>query len=340
MEKRRLGKTELMVSELGFGGISIARVDKETAKSAVNKAIELGINFIDTANAYDDSEEKLGYALKGKRDKVIIATKSGSREKQGLLDHVDNSLKLLQTDYIDLLQLHQVSRDDEIINLFKEDNAYEGALEAQRQGKVRHIGVTSHKLEAAITLVKTSKFETIQFPGNFIETDVFEKLVPEANKKDMGIIIMKPLGGGELKRADLCFRFLQQYPECIPIPGMCEISEVEENVTLYENKLPLTQQDYKSIEEITEELGENFCRRCAYCEPCPEGVKIFAAMSIKRIANNYGSHFSAPWFLEAVESVDKCVECGQCESKCPYDLSIRETIKYNKAYYEKLKAKI
>lgn len=337
MQKKRLGKTEMMVTEVGFGGIPVARVDMEKAIATVHRALDLGINFIDTANAYADSEYKLGFALKGKREDVYIATKSTCREKYGLLKHIDNSLQQLQTDYIDLFQIHQVSKNEEIINLFKEDNAYEGALEAKKQGKVRHIGITSHRLEAAITLVKTGKFDTIQFPGNFIETDIFSKLLPEAQKKDMGVILMKPFGGGELKRADLCFKFLQQYPECIPIPGMSEPEEVEEVVSLYENKQSITEQDVKDMEVIKNELGDNFCRRCGYCEPCPEGVSIFVGMSIKRIALNYGPNYSSPWFLNAIENVDKCMECGLCETKCPYNLPIRETLKYNKRFYEELK---
>ncbi|MEW5821115.1 MAG: aldo/keto reductase [Cyanobacteriota bacterium] len=337
MKKYRLGKTNLFVSEIGFGGIPISRVSHEKAIKTIRRAIDLGINFIDTANGYVDSEEKIGMAIKNvyKREDLIIATKSTRRTKKELLDHIHNSLKLLQTDYIDLFQIHQVSKDDDIIRVFKEDGAYDTVLEAQKNGKIRHIGITSHRLEAAIQLVKTNKFETIQFPGNFVECNSFEMLFPEAQKRDIGCIIMKPLGGGELNNARLCFRYLQQYPEYIPIPGISEIEEIEEIVNLYENKEPITQEDLDKIEIIKKEVGHNFCRRCAYCEPCPADVKIFAAMAIPRLMRNYGNKYSAEWFLEGIKSVDKCVRCGLCEQRCPYSLPIRDTIQKNKEFYNK-----
>lgn len=334
MKKYRLGKTNLMVTEVGFGGIPIARIDKQEAITIVKTAIEKGINFIDTANAYVDSEEKIGHAIKDNRQDLVIATKSSNRDGKVLLQHIDNSLKMLQTDYIDLFQIHQVSNDKEIIKIFKPGGAYDAAIEAKKAGKIRHIGVTSHRLAAAISLVKTSKFETVQFPGNFVEADTFDKLVPEAKLRDMGIIIMKPLGGGVLDNASLCFKFLQQYPECIPIPGMAKVEEIEEIISLYKNKQPLTQDDLDEISRIKEDVGTNFCRRCCYCEPCPQEVNIFAAMAIPRVMKNYGNNYSATWFVEGAQSIDKCLQCGICETKCPYSLPIRETIKDNKIYFD------
>lgn len=334
MKKYRLGKTNLMVSEVGLGGIPIARISKDEAVEVVKKAIEKGINFIDTANAYVDSEKKIGQAIKGVREDLIIATKSTSRDGKIFAQHIDNSLKMLQTDYIDIFQIHQVSNDKEIIRVFKQGGAYDMALEAKKAGKIRHIGVTSHRLSAAISLVKTNKFETVQFPGNFVESDTFIKLVPEAKERDMGIIIMKPLGGGVLEDARLCFKYLQQFPECIPIPGMAKIEEVEEIISLYENKEPLTQDDFIEIQKIKEEVGTNFCRRCCYCEPCPQQVNIFAAMAIPRVMKNYGNDYAAPWFVDGAKSIDNCLNCGLCETKCPYSLPIRETIKENKIYFD------
>lgn len=339
MKKIRLGKTNLMVSEIGFGGIPITRVSKDEAVKTIKKAIDLGINFIDTANAYKDSEEKIGYATKGIRDELIIATKSTRRYADQLHAHIDNSLKMLQTDYIDIFQIHQVSKDEDVDRLFKEDGPYEAALKAQNAGKILHIGITSHRLETALWLVKTDKFETIQFPGNFVEVESFETLFPEARKRDMGCIVMKPLGGGDLASANLCFKFLQQYPECIPIPGMAHNWEVEEIIELYKNKTTLTAEEISEIEKIKNEAGKDFCRRCAYCEPCPQGVSVFAAMASPRLLKNYGPHFDAAWFIEGMKSIDNCVNCGLCETRCPYSLPIRDTLRKNKDFYNKIVSK-
>jgi predicted aldo/keto reductase-like oxidoreductase len=336
MKKLRLGKTNLMVSEVGFGGIPLARVSKEKASKTLLRAIELGINFIDTANAYKDSEFKIGQTIKGVRDELILATKSTRRQKKELLGHIDNSLKMLQTDRIDLFQIHQVSGHDELKKVFDPGGALEGALEAKQAGKILHIGITSHRLETAIELVQSEYFETIQFTANFVETESIEQLFPQADKLDIGCIVMKPLGGGVLENAGVCFRFLQQYPHYIPIPGMSEIEEVEEIVALYENKTPLTDEDIKTMDEIKQKVGTQFCRRCGYCEPCPHGVKIFAGMAIQRVLTNYGKHYDAPWFLEGINSIENCTNCGCCENLCPYNLAIRQTLKENKAFYNKM----
>lgn len=336
MEKYRLGKTELMVSEIGFGGIPISRIPREEAVKVILQALEYGINFIDTANAYKDSEEKIGFALKGKREEVIIATKSSKRNKQDLLNDIDNSLKMLQTDHIDLFQIHQVSNDEEYNEIFEEDGAFAGALEALKDGKILHLGITSHRFETAMKLIQTDKFETIQFGANFIETEAIEELFPEAVKRDLGCIVMKPLGGGELCNARLCFRYLQQWPGYIPIPGVSDIKELKEIVNLYTYKKAITEDEIQEIDKIRNAIDRNFCRRCAYCEPCPRGVKVFAGMAIERVIRNFGANYNAEWFLDGVKSIDFCVECGRCEERCPYHLPIRETLKKNKKFYEDL----
>jgi hypothetical protein len=333
MEKRRLGKTEIMVSEVGFGGIPIARISTDKAIETLKRAVDLGINFFDTANAYKDSEDKIGQAFETIRDNIVLATKSTRRTKPELLNHIDRSLKNLRTDRIDIFQIHQVSTDEDIEKVFSPGGAYEAIVEAKMAGKILHIGVTSHRLESAIKLVKTGKFETIQFPANFIEIDSIESLFPEALKQDMGCIVMKPLGGGELSNAALCFKFLQQYPDLIPIPGISEIHEIEEIVNLYNNKSVLTDEDLKVIDNYREKLKDNFCHRCGYCDPCPNGVNVFAAMAIPRVIMNYGHDYDAEWFVNGAKNIDKCVECGICEQKCPYNLPIRTTLKENKAFY-------
>jgi len=184
------------VSEIGFGCIPITRLVKDEAVHLIHYAMDKGITFFDTANGYFDSEEKMGYAFNGRRDKVIIATKSLRRDNKGVIEHLELSLKRLQTDYIDLYQLHQVSKEEDFKMIFSDNGAVKALEKAKKEGKIRHLGVTSHNDKMAKKLIETGIFETIQFPFNFIELQAEKELFPTAKKLSVGIIIMKPFAGG------------------------------------------------------------------------------------------------------------------------------------------------
>ena len=219
LKKRRLGKTEMMVSELGFGGIPIMPLPEPEAVGVVRHCFDRGINFFDTANMYADSEIKIGQALTDVRSEVYLATKTTERSLAGANAHLELSLKRLGVDYIDLYQLHNLMRPEEIEEAFGPDGAYPAVEKARREGRVKHIGFSCHDLKAAIELCRTGKFSTVQIPFNFIEREPAEELFAAAKENDMGVIAMKPMGGGLLDRVDLCFKFLQQHPEALPIPG-------------------------------------------------------------------------------------------------------------------------
>ena len=246
----------------------------DDAVAVIRHCVDLGIAFFDTANRYATSEEKLGSALKPFRDQVIIATKTTERNAAGAAEHIDASLRRLQTDRIDLYQLHNLSNRDALAQALAPQGAYEAVLKAQATGKIRCIGFSSHSIGVALEAVKTGLFQTLQFPFNFIESDPLEELFPEASRRGMGIIAMKPLGGGRLERADLCFKFLQQHPHILPIPGVRETGEVDQIAALYRNPEPLSARDLEEIERIRSDLGAKFCHRCEYCLPCEQGVEI------------------------------------------------------------------
>lgn len=344
MQKIRLGQTGLMVTRVGFGGIPIQRLPESEAIKVIRKAIDLGINFIDTANAYTDSEVKIGKAIAGKRDTLVLATKSQAADFETCQDHINKSLSQLGTDYVDIFQFHQVGDDKKLGQILGPKGAMEAASKAKSEGKVGHIGFTSHILPMAVKMVKTGLFETVQVGFNFMSTEPIDELIPLTQEMDAGFIAMKPMAGGMFTDARLSFRFLAQYPTVVPIPGIEKAGEIEEIVGIvksnYEKVEPLTQKELRAIESVKEELGKQFCHRCDYCQPCPEKIAISAVLVYmsftKRMTNK---QVLEGWVAKAVEKGKSCTECGQCEERCPYELPIRELIKENITYYEQFKQK-
>lgn len=334
MKKVRLGSTALEISEIGFGGIPIIPLPQEEAVSVIKHCFDLGITFFDTANMYPTSEEKIGTALKSVRDKVVIATKTTQRDARGAADHIDLSLRQLQTSWIDVYQLHNISSPETLEQVLAPQGAYEAAAKAREAGKIRVIGFSSHNIPAAMQALKTGLFQTLQFPFNFIENDPAEHLFPLALQNKVGIIGMKPLGGGLLERADLCFRFLQQHPYVAPIPGMRAKSEVDGIIELYRNPEALSEVDLKAMENVRAALGKRFCHRCEYCMPCEQGVQISAVLMLQPAAKRLSRDSVKGWLGKAMDTVEQCIECGECEQKCPYNLPIPELLKENLALYK------
>ena len=334
MKTVRLGATALEVSEIGFGGIPIIPLPRNEAVSVVRHCLDLGITFFDTANMYPTSEEKLGIALKPDRSKVVIATKTAQRDAKGAAGHLDLSLRQLQTDWIDVYQLHNVSNEDALKQVLAPRGAYEAVSKARDAGKIRFIGISSHSIPTAMEALKTGLFQTLQFPFNFIENDPTKQLFPLATHSQVGIIGMKPLGGGLLERADLCFKFLQQHPYVAPIPGIRSNGEADEIIELYRDPGPLSEADSKAIEKIRSDLGEKFCHRCEYCMPCAQGVQISSVLMLRPAAKRLSHENVKGWLGAAMETVEKCIECGECEQKCPYNLPISDLLKENLALYK------
>lgn len=339
MKSIRLGKTELNVSEIGFGGIPIIPLGFDESVTIVNHCFQQGITLFDTANMYGDSEKKIGNALEKVRDKVVLATKTLNRDAEGAGKHISYSLGNLGTDTIDIYQFHNISKDSDLDQILASGGAYEAANAAKKEGKINFIGFSSHDIQTAIKACKTELFATIQFPFNFIENQPADNLFKVAKDLDMGIIAMKPLGGGLLDRADLCFKFLQQYPEVFPIPGIQSCEEVDEIIALYRDRQPLNQTDQKEIDAIQKELGKKFCHRCGYCMPCEQGVKITEVMSFRSMAKRMDLPFALAISGSNMETVDKCTECGECLDKCPYSLQIPDLLKEHQAYFKSLAEK-
>ncbi len=333
MKAKVLGKTGITVSEIGFGGIPIIPLDFEHAAQIVRLCFEKGITFFDTANIYGDSEKKIGLALSDVRDKIVLASKTLERDAQSAHTHVNLSLKNLNTEVIDLYQLHNISKKEDMEKILDKGGALEGLNQAKSEGKINHIGFSSHDIRTAKELCQTGLFSTIQFPFNFIEMEPADDLFKVAKEQNMGIIGMKPLGGGLLEKARLCFGFLQNYPDVIPIPGIATSEEADEIVNLYKSPQPLENSDIQEIEKIRTQLGKRFCHRCGYCMPCEQGVNITEALSFRPMLRRLTTPIATIISEAAIKSVDNCIECDECLDKCPYTLPIPDLIRENQKMY-------
>lgn len=339
MEKIRLGKTGLMVTRLGFGGIPIQRLNEDDATTVVKGCIELGITFFDTAAAYTTSEGCVGRAIAGRRDKLIISTKSGSRKKEGMRHHLETSLKRLDVDYVDLYSLHDVATLEDYDKSTAPGGVLEAAQEAKREGLIRHIGITCHTIEPAQRAVASGLFETVMFSFNFVGDEAKNKLLPLCRQHDVGFIVMKAMAGGQLRDASLALKWLMQFPDIEILLGVERLSEMEQAVRVINGPASMTPAERAQMQQIMDELGPKFCHRCEYCQPCKEKVAISWVISQKTFHNRMPpSHVFRGWISQALESGFRCSQCGECESKCPYRLPIRDLIQEYNEFYSQRKA--
>lgn len=343
MKRVRLGKTGLNVSRIGMGGIPLTRPPEDETIKMIQCALDLGITLIDTAYGYGagKSEICIGKAIVDRRDQVILATKGGG-DKDGTLKCIETSLKRLNTDYIDLWQFHGVNNNERWDQILRSGGGMEGAQEALEAGKIRHIGFSSHSREMALKLVASGHFETVQFPFNLISNEAVDELVPLARKHDVGFIAMKPFAGGRIKEANLAIKYLLQFDNVVPDPGIEKAEEIEEIVDIVNNKAwQLLPSELREIEDIRERVGTRFCRQCEYCIPCPEGVHIAGVMYLPILWELWPPdwYFSWGYVKQAVETGKNCIQCGICEKRCPYHLPIREMIVANLEFYNSVAQK-
>lgn len=327
MEYRILGRTGLKVSRMGFGGIPIQRIDPQGTRALMLRLREEGINYIDTARGYTVSESYLGEALEGIRGDFILATKSMNRTKEGMAKDIDISLGNLRTDYIDLYQVHNPSVA-QLEQVVAPGGALEALLEAKAAGKIGHIGLTAHSLEVFTMGLEMPWVETIMFPYNIVESQGID-LIAKCAEKGIGFIDMKPLAGGAIEDATLALRYVcANNNVTITIPGMAELSELDQNLAAVNDTTPLTDADFARMDAIRKDLGTHFCRRCNYCAPCTVGISIPNCFLFQGYLQRYGLADWAKGRYEAMSvKASACIGCGACEGRCPYSLPIRDMLK-------------
>lgn len=332
MEKVRLGRTNIVVNRNGFGALPIQRVNKEEAKVILKKAYANGINFFDSARAYSDSEEKIGLSLSDVRKDIYIATKTMATTVEDFWRDLNTSLELLKTDYIDIYQFHNPSfcpKPNDGTGL------YEAMLEAKEQGKIKHIGITNHRLHVAKEAVESGLYDTLQFPFSYLASDKEEELVRLCKEKDVGFICMKALSGGLITRSDVAYAYLAQFDNTLPIWGIQKEKELDEFISYNDNPPVLNDEIKAIIEHDRQELAGEFCRGCGYCMPCPMGIEInqCARMSLM-LRRSPSANWLSPHWQEEMKKIETCINCGKCKAHCPYDLNTPELLKKNYEDYK------
>lgn len=332
MDRVTLGKTGITVCRNGFGALPIQRIGKEDAAYLVRKAYENGVNFFDTARAYTDSEEKLGYATSSFRDKIYIATKTAAKNGEDLKKDLETSLSLLKTDYIDIYQFHNPTfcpKPGDGTGL------YEAMLEAKKEGKIRHIGITNHRLGVAKEAIESGLYETLQFPFSYISGEKEMELLAMCREKEMGFIAMKGLAGGLLNNSRVCYAFMSQFDNVLPIWGVQRERELDEWLS-YNDNPPVMDEEVKSIiEKDRKELSGDFCRGCGYCMPCPMGIQISECARMIQMIRRSPSEGQLGTDAKAMmANIHNCVKCGKCMDKCPYSLPIPTLLEKNLEDYE------
>lgn len=344
MIKRRLGKTDLMVSIIGFGAIKLPQIDYETSSRILNRALDLGINFIDTARSYGDSEEKIGFAISNRREEFYISTKTGALTYEEAAKDIERSLKNLRTDYIDLYLCHNPNHPDKFEKVMGTNGALKALKEAKKRGVIGHIGFSCHRYHETMEKgLRSGEFEAIMVSYNILNDElVDERILPLAKEMDVGVIAMKPLAGGFLAappqalaskskipiNAETALRFvLSNDAVATAIPGMMRIEEVEENAHVGYSFSSLSEEEKKSIVEAAESLSREFCRGCGYCQPCSQGILIPIILRQLAYYKHYGLTDWAKWRYRMVEvKANSCTQCSQCVKKCPYSLNIPEML--------------
>ena len=335
MKKVRLGKTNLKVSRVGIGGIPLQRPSEKDAIELVQYAVDNGINIIDTSIGYGQSEVRIGKALVGRRDDVILITRTGRTDKKTVQEHLEKSMKQLQTDFIDIYEMHNISNAERFEQAMGEGGSLEAMLEAKEQGKIGFLGFTSHCMETMIKAINSQHFDVILFPFNFVNNEAEKKLIPLTKKFDIGFTAMKPFAGGRLHDANLAIKYLLQFDNVIPVPGVEKKQEIEEIINIANGSWELSSPEKQQIESIRKELDKPFCQWCGYCQPgCPQEIRIPMVINAEGMFRLWPHDEMVDMYKNLLEPAKSCIECEQCEESCPYNLPIIEMLVEGIKYIE------
>lgn len=327
-----LGSTGITVNKNGFGALPIQRISKDDAVYLLKKAFDNGITFFDTARSYTDSEEKVGAAFHGMRDKVVLATKSPAENGEEFRKDLETSLRLLQTDYVDIMQFHNPAfcpKPGDGTGL------YEEIVKAKEEGKVLHIGISNHRQPVAAEAIESGLYETLQFPFCYLATEKDLELVRACQKADIGFIAMKALSGGLITNSAAAYAYLDQFDNVLPIWGVQKEAELDEFIGYVDNPPAMTDEIRALIDHDRKELAGNFCRGCGYCLPCPAGIDIptSARMSLL-LRRSPSARYLEPDWQERMSRIDQCIHCNHCINHCPYSLNTPELLKINYKDYK------
>lgn len=342
MEVKRLGRTNLKVKRIGLGGMTLPQVSKKQAVETINKALDLDVNFIDTARAYGNSEERIGEVMKNRRQECFLSSRSPTYNYRGIEQDIEKSLVSLQTDYIDIYESHDVSTTDKYEQILSEDGALNALKKARRKGKIRFIGFSSHNWELTKKLIRTDEFDVALIVYNLADRAV-EEVIPLAKEYDVGLFVMKVFGNGRLleqtpagsvRRPTIeeCLHFALSNEDLpLILTGVKSPEEIAQNVSIAKRYSPLTAEEDKNIRDFGDNLSRGYCYTCSYCLPCPVEINIPVIMRLLEAKERRNWHTVHPDLRQQYNKLSKtirdCIECGECEKKCPQHLPIQKRLR-------------
>jgi predicted aldo/keto reductase-like oxidoreductase len=330
MEYRTLGRTGINTSCIGFGGIPLTGLNGDEALRVLTAVLDRGINLIDTARGYKESEELIGNSIADRRDEYCLATKTKVRDEDSILKEFEISTAKLKTDVIDLYQIHYVNTKEDLSGVMAPAGALSVIRRLQRKGGVRYIGITGHSPAILRKAAETGEFDSVQGAFSYIEKgDEVLRLIRYCKENDIGFIAQKPLAGGSLLPAQAALRFILGYSVSVVIPGMLSVEQVEENSHAGDGRFTLTAQEERALEAVTVGLGSRFCRRCYYCQPaCPQNIRIGVILEfLGKARRPENLALMRRWYAGMAINASECTECGLCLAECPYELPIVDMLK-------------
>jgi aryl-alcohol dehydrogenase-like predicted oxidoreductase len=341
MEYRTLGRTGLRVSAIGLGCVQIGSSRTKYATRIVRRALELGVTYFDVARGYGDAESKLGLGLEGRRQEVVVSTKTRARTRDDAWRDVNESLARLRTAYVDNYHLHGLRPGQDMDRRLGPGGALEALIEAREQGLIHHIGCSGHRSEVLIEAIQRFDFEVILVPMNIVEREPLDELIPLCREKGIAVTIMKPVATGLLP-AGLALKWLLNQPIASAVPGATTLEELEENALVGQRDTTLSHGEQLRIQEIKGALEHVRCRICEACMPCPQEIPIATTLGTDVMYDHYRTmgpdrFRTFPWAPERIErdlpqrqkliaAIDSCTRCGECEARCPYGLPVVELL--------------
>ncbi|MEM2906277.1 MAG: aldo/keto reductase [Candidatus Bathyarchaeia archaeon] len=323
-----LGKTGMRVSVLGCGTNALSTVSQEQANIVLEYALSKGVNVVETGakHTYGGIEEMVGRAISDRRDEVWLFNKSVALTADEILREVDQGLASLRTDHIDLYQLGNIRFQHQLDRVLAPNGALQGLVRARSQGKVSYIGITSHAPDILMKALDAYPFDNVQFLLNMANPYALDEVIPYAKRNGVGTISMQPTGHGVLKPAAKGFRFACCSGVNVVLSGMYTMGTVDENTAAME--APPTEAEWQGLLQELKELPSTGCRQCGACMPCPQEIGISTIMTLMHYRAKYG--LLPPGersYREQAQRAARCDECGICEKRCPYGLSIIPVMK-------------
>jgi len=330
LPRRRLGKTEHHSSVIAFGGVALNGVALPRAREEVVAAIEAGVNHFDVAPSYGDSETRLGAALQGLRDKVFLACKTLERDRDGARRELEMSLQRLQTDHFDLYQFHAVDTVEDLERICAPGGALETFLRARDQGLIRAIGLTGHFAPTQVLAIERLPLDTIMVPVDFVDRFYFGAetgLLSLARERDIGVIAIKSTYRGKVKDKRAAYRYTLSLPVATTIPAG-NLEEIRQAIDIARSFTPMTAEEMTLLLQGSEELGDEVCRQCEHCMPCPQGINIPLTFALEGFALRYRREQAAMMYAGMSTNATACVECGQCSAGCPYHIDVPARLRH------------